>query len=128
MHAEVGQGCAGPTTLPGPRFCQRFDSAHAHGAAQCCGKHTEREIKLIQLRWGRFRPIGINYVYRSHAYDTGMNAVGCHYEVEKVYSPGPKGYGWYATSPNWDGGFFDSLTDAKAACSQHHREGMEAGL
>lgn len=50
------------------------------------------------------------------------------YEIEQVWAPGPKGYGWYATGPAWDGGYYDSLTAAKADCKRHAAEAAEAAL
>lgn len=70
-----------------------------------------------QLRWMK---VSTN-VYQSKAYDSAMRPTG-RYEIEKVYAPGPKGYGWYVTGPDWDGGYSDSLTEAKAACNAHHAD------
>lgn len=65
------------------------------------------------------------------------------YYAEKVWSPSPKGYGWYVVggpgaestpppvrdfggaliadkSPGyWDGGYYETLPEAKAACVSH---------
>lgn len=57
------------------------------------------------------------------------------YYAEKVYSPSPKGYGWYVVggpgsmlpgrssfpepSAYWDGGYYETLSEAKAACVAH---------
>lgn len=37
------------------------------------------------------------------------------WRIEKVFSPAPKGYGWYVCEPI-DGGYYDSLAEAKADC------------
>jgi len=46
------------------------------------------------------------------------------YIIEKVHQNSTKGYGWYVTNDqhSWDGGYFNSLTDAKNACVKHQEE------
>ena len=67
------------------------------------------------------------------------------YYAEKVWSPSPRGYGWYVTggpgaaestpppvrtmmfprrrSPGyWDGGYYETLSEAKAACVSHLKD------
>lgn len=47
----------------------------------------------------------------------GSGWVSGDWRIEKVWSPAPKGYGWYVTEPI-DGGYYDALGDAKMACQR----------
>lgn len=63
---------------------------------------------MITLKW---RKDGDDWVAEG---DGGHEIL---WRAEKVWSPSPKGYGWYV-SGLVDGGYFDSLSMAKHYCTR----------
>ena len=53
----------------------------------------------------------------------GETWVSGPWRIEKVFSPSRKGYGWYIAEPI-DGGYHDSLVEAKADCQRHACDAM----
>jgi hypothetical protein len=51
-------------------------------------------------------------------YKDGDDWASGDYRVEKIDSDADKGYGWYVVAP-FDGGYYDVLADAKAACADY---------
>jgi hypothetical protein len=49
----------------------------------------------------------------------GDDWVSGDWRIERVFSDAPKGYGWYVAEPI-DGGYYDSLAEAKADCQRAH--------
>ena len=73
---------------------------------------------MKRLRWMRSG----TGPFISQAYDTSMRKIDGRYEIEKVWAPNSKGFGWYVTGPDWDGGYRETLTEAKADAEKHYAD------
>lgn len=89
-------------------------------------ENTPIHINAHLVGFAKFSAVHSGMVYPWKRNDNESLYTSGNYDIEKVWAPGNKGFGWYATGPDWDGGFFNSLVEAKDACAKHESMGLAA--